>query len=1280
MTGRLKHIVKEDKKYFFLFSLLLLIIFILGIISPVLVEKKRQNWESELKAITTTIDGSVQSKISDMESEILRLKSEVKSEVGKVLSQNKVPNGNLFDLLNKQNYAGNSIEIYDNSREMIAWTPETAPSGSRLLQLDYQPGEIHFCRTGLQTYLCVIDTLNISGGGDYFLSVSIPVEKYYKLQNNYFRNVSLSEELSQKFMTSFEIEYSPSAEFTKDGRKHSTEVKSNYGNRIAVITFSKPSRDTNLANLKEIFIDFQSVLAIISIICLALGLRKNLKKIRQRTLRFAAVFLFFAVLRALLFLLDIPSRFIEGPLTDASNFASAFGFGIVKSPLEFSVTIIIALLVCLYLFENVYKYVKTNNRKSPNNIIKILAVLFGAAFYLIELRGVGASLKSIIFDSSLRYFKEPGLLPNLASGLMQLNFLVLGLSSVMVSVSVILFIFSLVAKERKSLKSEFFTVFAIFQILGIIYDLTQSEPQGTPLIRIIYITLTFIAAYKIQFEERRNLFNYIYFTLISSIITISLLNYYNTQLEKESLKTTAFELTRTNDDWLEYLIREALFNASTSPETIRALKSQQTDYESAAFLIWSQSTLQREEISSSITFLDRQKAFLGSFGINIDPKYRISPEVLDYQGEELQIFNNYRPAALQGKIVSGIVPVKEDNVLLGYVAATVLFDPERVRVENLPGFLQSKQNKYNTAVNFDKLKVFVFTDNLLTNVYGDIIPADWHIENIIHADLSETNDTWINLNINKENYITYILRESENNSSKIIAVSLKEKNLSWSLYNFFKVFFIHSIFIISLLAFIFLFQLKGKNKEFRYTFRTQLLAAFLLIALLPMIFLAFYNRTLTEEKNRDTILFKLKQNASDIENYLKEHLLGNPSLSLRLLATDANRDLNIEFALYNDKELFYSSKEEFYSAGIIPPILNPFVYDRLKHQGFKEYVTEEKIENYPFISFASKIELGGKEYILKVNDIFNKIPLPVTSEEVDIFLFGSYFFATILVIIFSTVLANRISSPIRSLTKATASVASGDFGFEVNNNQKGEIRDLISGFNLMIKELKRSQAELAEMERETAWKEMARQVAHEIKNPLTPMKLAVQQLIIAYKDKSPKLDMIFDKVSQTIISQIETLNNIASEFSAFARMPKIVVEHMELNSVVEDACNLFIEENIRIETERDSERYLIEADKDQLKRTIINLIRNSMQAGADTVKINIYKKGSKINLEVNDNGRGILQEHQGRVFEENFTTKEKGMGLGLKLAKKFMESIKGNISVAETSPRGTKILLEFPYK
>ncbi len=216
------------------------------------------------------------------------------------------------------------------------------------------------------------------------------------------------------------------------------------------------------------------------------------------------------------------------------------------------------------------------------------------------------------------------------------------------------------------------------------------------------------------------------------------------------------------------------------------------------------------------------------------------------------------------------------------------------------------------------------------------------------------------------------------------------------------------------------------------------------------------------------------------------------------------------------------------------------------------------------------------------------------------------------------------------------------------------------------------------MERENAWKEMAKQVAHEIKNPLTPMKLAVQQLIISYKDKTKNFDSIFEKVSSTILNQIENLSLIASEFSRFAKMPSLKLETLDILNIINETANLFAEEKVKINISTELNSAVVEADKTQLRRLFINLVRNSIQASATIIDITAKQEEDSFIINLKDNGKGIPEESKEKIFEANFTTKEKGMGLGLKLAKRFLESINGKIFLLESSEKGTTFQLQVP--
>jgi two-component system, NtrC family, nitrogen regulation sensor histidine kinase NtrY len=230
----------------------------------------------------------------------------------------------------------------------------------------------------------------------------------------------------------------------------------------------------------------------------------------------------------------------------------------------------------------------------------------------------------------------------------------------------------------------------------------------------------------------------------------------------------------------------------------------------------------------------------------------------------------------------------------------------------------------------------------------------------------------------------------------------------------------------------------------------------------------------------------------------------------------------------------------------------------------------------------------------------------------------------------------------------------------------------------MVTRIRKSQSDLARFERETAWKEMAKQVAHEIKNPLTPMKLSIQQLTTAYKDKSPKFDAIFERVTSTIISQVETLRNIASEFSNFARMPLLNIEKLNLITSIKEALNLFETEKQKIDFIYFNNVVNINADNDQLKRTIINIVRNSIQAGAGKIIIEVIAEDEICKLFINDDGKGIDPGILHRIFDQNFTTKNMGMGLGLSMSKKFIDNIGGKITVEKTSSDGTTFLIVLP--
>ena len=250
------------------------------------------------------------------------------------------------------------------------------------------------------------------------------------------------------------------------------------------------------------------------------------------------------------------------------------------------------------------------------------------------------------------------------------------------------------------------------------------------------------------------------------------------------------------------------------------------------------------------------------------------------------------------------------------------------------------------------------------------------------------------------------------------------------------------------------------------------------------------------------------------------------------------------------------------------------------------------------------------------------------------------------------------------------------------NKASSEIEILVDAYNNMIDQLEESAARLAKSEREQAWREMAKQVAHEIKNPLTPMRLSVQSFERKFNPDDENIKEKLKEYSQTLIQQIDVMSSIASAFSDFAKMPTQKKEKIEIISIVKLALDIFNEKSVKYLT-KEKELYAF-LDKTQLIRIVTNLVKNALQATENEenpfINVEIISKGSKIKIVVSDNGKGISEEVKDLIFEPKFTTKTSGMGLGLPMIKNIIEAYDGAISFTSNKGTGTVFTVILPKK
>jgi len=293
------------------------------------------------------------------------------------------------------------------------------------------------------------------------------------------------------------------------------------------------------------------------------------------------------------------------------------------------------------------------------------------------------------------------------------------------------------------------------------------------------------------------------------------------------------------------------------------------------------------------------------------------------------------------------------------------------------------------------------------------------------------------------------------------------------------------------------------------------------------------------------------------------------------------------------------------------------------------------------------------------------------------------FFITILV---SLLLTERIISPMAHLEDATRRVAEGDFSFRILTRPRDELAALVDSFNGMIAELERSRRKLLQAERITAWQEIAQRLAHEIRNPLTPIKLSAQRLLKKYGEKSPDFEKVLQPAVASIIGEVDNLETMLREFGNFAKLPMPRVAPFPLRGLLEEVGAVYrnLSATVQVDLSEIPPALVVAADRDQMKRVFANLFTNAIHAMPDggrlSVRADAVKKSQKgyCRIAVTDTGMGIPDTDIDRIFDPYFTTKKGGTGLGLAIVQRIVFDHGGNVWVQGNGSRGTTFFIDLP--
>ena len=393
---------------------------------------------------------------------------------------------------------------------------------------------------------------------------------------------------------------------------------------------------------------------------------------------------------------------------------------------------------------------------------------------------------------------------------------------------------------------------------------------------------------------------------------------------------------------------------------------------------------------------------------------------------------------------------------------------------------------------------------------------------------------------------------------------------------------------------------------------------------------------------------------------------------------------NLEINIYSlDGRLLKSSKASFSIDKVAPPIPK-YILKLVQSSIEKRYVDIKNIDGIKNRSSYSQI----KDEKFKPLGILN---LPYVEDdgfyetELQNFLIRLgqvYGFMLLIAFALAYFLSSYITKSLKTISDKINETNLNQINEKIviEANSK-EINLLINAYNGMVDKLEESATKLAQSEREQAWREMAKQVAHEIKNPLTPMRLTVQSFQRKFDANDPELKQKLNDYSKTLIQQIDTMSSVASAFSNFASMPAQQNETLNVVNIVELALDIFNEDFIIFE--RDKEEIITKLDRTQLIRIITNLVKNATQSIPEEqeekfVLVTVLEADNNVIITVKDNGSGIETENIEHVFEPKFTTKTSGMGLGLGIIKNIIENYKGTITFESELGKGTTFIVTLP--
>ncbi len=837
------------------------------------------------------------------------------------------------------------------------------------------------------------------------------------------------------------------------------------------------------------------------------------------------------------------------------------------------------------------------------------------------------------------------------------------------------------------------STFTIFQTIDASRTINGLLPS------ILFSSFSLVFLYLIEFITKRKigLYKYIGYILFFTFFFAFSLQKYQHDKESEYLNLYASKLISNKDLQAEYLFKDIEIELTQQflvPEDFEAFSQKKEQFEQR---------LRRLYFSG---YLDKYNMLVLSFD---SAENNINSSTL-YSYDDLNDIYNYKSFPT---LSAHFYQVKSDRIFNGYLAkfencdlnghygnVFILLEPKFIQSSyEYPQFIGLKSD--NRLFDIDDYSYALYSNGKLLHQKGTypynlmFDTTDFHVEKGI------LSNTQFNHFISYQDQAIVVLSHPVNNLIR-----------STSTFSFSFIFFMICFFAFGLVWIIGMFVRQKLIKQFGSEsdykdFRFQRKAALNALGIeqvylstrirLSMVILVFFGLLVSiyvtiqfievndQSRSENELMYKIREVANQLQNEVDFHKKLSNAESRQLIVNEIGDIYKIDANLFNSNgRLLASSIEDIYKKGLIAPYMDPEAIKVFKEKNTSQLLHSESIRNLRFTSAYLPLINNKREVVAYLN-----LPYYSRQKELDaeissytVTFVNIYLFLILVAITLAYVVSQRISKPLQLIREKMSRT-----GLQTNEliewKQNDEIGRLVKQYNKMVLQLGESANKLSESEREGAWKEMARQVAHEIKNPLTPMKLNIQHLQRAWSDKNERLEETFKRVTTVLIDQIDSLSKLATEFSSFAQMPVNNFEDCSITNSLLSTITLFEKsENVEFQYNENITDYTVHADKEQLGRIFNNIIKNAIQAIPEDrkglIKASVTVVQNNIRVVITDNGKGISPEDKSKIFVPNFSTKNSGMGLGLAITKKMIEAANGSIWFETEVDKGTSFYIEWP--